>query len=997
MKNKQILKKALSITLCAVLLGGTAAALPSIVPDIGIEADAAVYGDYEYQELSDGSIRITKYNGTASSITIPQMINGKYVRSIEGYAFNQNTSLTTISIPATFTEINPLAFYGCYGLKTVNIPSTVRYIGSYAFEFCDELETINGAANVIGINNGAFWSCTKLKSITFGVALKSIGSYAFINTGLTSVELPPSVNSIGDNAFGFNYNNSTYTKVDGFKLSGIPSSAAETYASANDLTFEPTLTYKEFADGSGVSIKKYTGSYTTLIIPDKIKNKPVVKIETFAFDDSNVETVALPSTMTSVSQYAFYDCTSLRNVTIPSSITSIGNYAFTNCTNLSNVNIGGTLTSIGAGAFRNCPLITSFDFKKGLTTIGYGAFAGTGLSNASLPISLTSLSTYSLGYDYKNGDYTKKDTFTMSGYSGEAMNYATKNGFDFTNLLEYKTTDEDSGISIVKYKGKDTEFEIPEEIDGKPVVSIEKNAFNGNVTLKKVILPESMTSVPAYSFYGCYGLEEVVLSDSIKSIQTYAFEFCDKLTTINLDETPLKTIGPGAFWGCKALEEVSLPAGLENICDYAFCNSGLYSITLPGTIKYMGDHALGYNYKDSEYIKISTFKIYGYNGKASEYAKNNSITFYEIPDSELYNYQVNSDSSLVITHYNGSGLNVTVPETINGNTLYSLGSEAFFNNKYITSVTVPGVVTNWGDYVFGNCESLTSAAISDGCKDLGYSTFTGCTSLESVYLSNDLTSVPDYTFAGCTSLKSVNIPSNAEFIGNGAFNGCTSLESIVFPEGISKIYSYAFFGCTSLKSIALPKDLKTIDQSAFSGCSGLTNIEIPEGVTEIDDSAFGFCGLESVSIPASVTWIGDYAFEGNEGMTIYGVTGSAAETYANNNGFTFVGKSSEPLANKSTISSENINLGKKVTLTAIAEGGSEPYTYAFMYRQSGTSSWKTLGTKYGTESVKTFKPTATGAYDILITVKDSSGKTDDKKMKLVSRKLLENIEKVGAK
>ena len=498
--------------------------------------------------------------------------------------------------------------------------------------------------------------------------------------------------------------------------------------------------------------------------------------------------------MTSVSQYAFYDCTSLRNVTIPSSITSIGNYAFTNCTNLSNVNIGGTLTSIGAGAFRNCPLITSFDFKKGLTTIGYGAFAGTGFSNASLPISLTSLSTYSLGYDYKNGDYTKKDTFTMSGYSGEAMNYATKNGFDFTNLLEYKTTDDDSGISIVKYKGKDTEFEIPEEIDGKPVVSIEKNAFNGNVTLKKVILPESMTSVPAYSFYGCCGLEEVVLSDSIKSIQTYAFEFCDKLTTINLDETPLKTIGLGAFWGCKALEEVSLPAGLENICDYAFCNSGLYSITLPGTIKYMGDHALGYNYKDSKYIKISSFKIYGYNGKASEYATNNSITFYEIPDSELYNYQVNSDSSLVITHYNGSGLNVTVPETINGNTLYSLGSEAFFNNKYITSVTVPGVVTNWGDYVFGNCELLTSAAISDGCKDLGYSTFTGCTSLESVYLSNDLTSVPDYTFVGCTSLKSVNIPSNAEFIGNGAFNGCTSLESIVFPEGISKIYSYAFFG-----------------------------------------------------------------------------------------------------------------------------------------------------------------------------------------------------------
>ena len=132
-------------------------------------------------------------------------------------------------------------------------------------------------------------------------------------------------------------------------------------------------------------------------------------------------------------------------------------------------------------------------------------------------------------------------------------------------------------------------------------------------------------------------------------------------------------------------------------------------------------------------------------------------------------------------------------------------------------------------------------------------------------------------------------------IGNSAFCDCIALTSVTIGNSVTSIGDYAFGWCSKLTDITIPDSVTDIGDSAFHSCSSLTSITIPNSVTSIGASAFQDTGLKSVYIPPSVTNIGDLAFgyyygDGYEkvaGFTIYGKSGSEAETYANDNGFTF--------------------------------------------------------------------------------------------------------------
>ena len=215
--------------------------MPSVISDSGIVASAAgTYGNSQYEVQSNGTVQITKYTGSDTSITLPSSINGKDVTSVSGYAFNGNTTITSISLPGTFTTVPSLAFYGCYALETVTLPDTITEIGSYAFEFCDKLTTVNVRGKLKYIYNGAFYCCYSLSNFKFGNDLISVGYNAFLNTALTSATLPNSLTTIGDRALGFNYKNSTYIKTDGFTIKGAAGSGAETYAEENGFEFIKT-------------------------------------------------------------------------------------------------------------------------------------------------------------------------------------------------------------------------------------------------------------------------------------------------------------------------------------------------------------------------------------------------------------------------------------------------------------------------------------------------------------------------------------------------------------------------------------------------------------------------------------------------------------------------------------------------------------------------------------------------------------------------------------
>lgn len=178
--------------------------LVSVLPTMSVSAKTS--GDYEYKILSNDTVEITKYNGSAKTITIPSKIAGKKVTSIGDWAFGENTvneiNLKNITIPNTVISIKNYAFC-CHSITNITIPNSVKNIGEMAFAFTS-IKKISIPNSVTNIGDDAFYSCQSLKSITIGKGVKSIGRGLFYNCdSLTSITIPNNVKSIGNSAFMF--------------------------------------------------------------------------------------------------------------------------------------------------------------------------------------------------------------------------------------------------------------------------------------------------------------------------------------------------------------------------------------------------------------------------------------------------------------------------------------------------------------------------------------------------------------------------------------------------------------------------------------------------------------------------------------------------------------------------------------------------------------------------------------------------------------------------
>ena len=408
-------------------------------------------------------------------------------------------------------------------------------------------------------------------------------------------------------------------------------------------------------------------------------------------------------------------------------------------------------------------------------------------------------------------------------------------------------------------------------------------------------------------------ITEVIIENGVTGIGEFAFRNCTSLTSVTIGNSVI-VIGKDAFSNCTSLTSINIPDSVTYIGFSAFegCTS-LTSINIPDNVRYIEDSA---------------------------FEKCTSLTSVNIPDSVTeIEYCTFSDCFSLTS--------VTI-----GNGVTYIHQSAFENCTSLTSVTIPDSVTRIGIYAFRNCTSLESVAIGNGVTIIDWSTFENCKSLTSVTIPNSVTSIGSSAFEYCTSLASITIPDSVTSIGYEAFKGCTSLASIAIPDSVTSIGEEAFWNCISLTSVNIPDSVTSIGEEAFRNCTSLTSVNIPDSVTSIGINAFWNCtsltsvtigngvtkiglrtfesctSLTSVNIPDSVTSIGVYAFGyytdydshkevAIEEFTIVGKPGSAAQAYAEENGFAFVCLESIIALSENSLAFDHAGATKTLTATVV--------------------------------------------------------------------------------
>ncbi len=898
-----------AIDLSEISFGNSAPEAVLLSPgDLSGEVPEKTEGDYSYTELEDGTVEITKYNGSELKVDIPAQIGGKSVTVIGDSAFYDNGA-ESITMPDTITAIYSDAFTNC-DIKNIVLSNNLTVISSNAFAYCDALTEISIPDSVQSIESYAFLDCSSIKELTIPDGITSIEDQTFEGcTSLVKVKIPDSVTNIGNEAFS-----SCKSLVDIV----IPDSVQYIGEGA----FSYCRSIKELTIPDGItSIEYQTFEDCTSLVKVKIPDS-VINIEYSAFENcSSLTDFTIPSSVTNIKSAAFAGCTSLKKVYIPETVETIDDYAFgyyydfetpvriddfkvdfvkksaahiyaalngftdeiyfeteeidddsiaiakVACVGEyvipSEIN-GKKVTQISSRAFANCKYLTNVTIPDSVEYIGEEAFYNcTMLKEVSVPENVTDIGERAFGYYIDQGEGDPYYGAHLEGFkinyikNSKAHYYAVKNNFTKETCIVTSELD-DGTLMLDEAVGYEAEFVIPSEINGKKITEIGKSAFYYNIVLTDITIPEGVVSIGDMAFSGCSGLTTISLPNSVTSIGSMAFSNCSGLTSISMPDS-VTSIGNMTFWDCDKLTDIKIPDKVETIGDSAFCNcTSLKTINIPNGVKSIGDNA--------------------FNGCTA-------LADINIPAS--------------VTEIGADAFNNTA-------ILNNQNSAAKYVDKWLiycdtnaTSVSIKADTVVIADSAFLFCSDLTSVTIPDGVTRIGDEAFRGCTSLTSVTLPDNLLAIGDYAFYNCTSLANITIPASVTYIGYVAFgyfssedsytietidgfsinyakntkghwyatdNGFSDETCIITRElddGTVEIEDYAQSGTDYVIPATIDgKKVSKIGKYAFRDCGKLTSVIIPDGVISIDDSTFSGCfSLVSITLPDSVTSIGDSAFE----------------------------------------------------------------------------------------------------------------------------------------
>lgn len=467
-----------------------------------------------------------------------------------------------------------------------------------------------------------------------------------------------------------------------------------------------------------------------LVIPGSVsyggKDYVVSQIINHAFWSSQFRTAEIPSTVTSIGQYAFLECMYLTNISLPNAVTFLGEGAFQDCKSLESFDSGNSLPAIEESTFSGCVSLRDVNLGNSITSIGWAAFEGcASLQEIAFSDSVETLDSYVL-----KGCINLKTV-----YIGKAMTEVSSYAFyecDFENL----------------------------SINCKVI----NNWFKEMSKLKYVEIGNYCEKINSSAFYRCSSLEKVKIGNSVEIIGERAFDSCEKLTDIEFGES-IKVIEGQAFIGCYEISELNLPESLEYIGEWAFgFINNIKEIIIPASVTTIGSFAFSEckNLK-KVWLDGSNLTIAGdYGLFSASPIEIITIEGEKVPDIICYDTDDLKEVNI--------GRNVT-----------SIGRYAFANCTQLAYIDLPKTVSFIGEGAFMGCSSLSSITIPDAVSEISRISFIRCSSLADVTLGENLEYVESDAFAFCTGIKNVySFSKIVPRLGDRCFDE--------LPEGAATLY-----------------------------------------------------------------------------------------------------------------------------------------------------------------------------------------------------------------
>ena len=445
-----------------------------------------------------------------------------------------------------------------------------------------------------------------------------------------------------------------------------------------------------------------------------------------------------------------------------------------------------------------------------------------------------------------------KEPLTPANIYGEALKFPQNADFLSTGVsgdFQYIVYSDHAEILSCEVSSGQTEVTFPSEILGKKVTVIGDNILMEQTGIKKVTIPNTVTTIGNYAFYGCTSLTDINMPAELKKTGSNTFS---KTPWFNNITAEFAVVGKGVLIKYNGnAEEITVPSNVGYLADAFKGNDNITKLVIPETVKGICDSAFAGCYS---LIDIDIAKTISDIGAGAF-----DDTVWLVCQKQDFVTVGNG----VLIKYNGTDENVVIGSDVK----YISG--AFYGNKTVKNVTVPVTVKNVTYGTFTDCKSLESVEFKGMDTVLAGGLFYDCDKLKKVILPSGLKMIPDNLFYGCLKLEQVNIPGTVKYIGDTAFYYCDKLTELTLPDGIKEIGTGAFYGCTVLEKMNLPNSISKLGEACFACCYALEIESIPVSVTVLESTVFSYCDkMDKITVSDKIYKIGTATFEGDKKIEV---------------------------------------------------------------------------------------------------------------------------------